>query len=64
VFKGTTLRGLLLNAYAFGTIATIAGWAALAAIIGAALVLALSVLGFMHGTGKLGRTSAQPTASA
>jgi hypothetical protein len=64
VFKGATLRGLLLNAYAFGTIATIAGWAALAAIIGAALLVALSVLGFTHGTGKLGRTSAQPRASA
>ena len=33
VFKGETLRGLLLNAYAFGTMGTIAGIAAIAAFI-------------------------------
>ncbi len=48
VFKGETLRGLLLNAYAFGTMATIAGIAAIAAFIAAALMLALSVLGLLH----------------
>jgi hypothetical protein len=48
VFKGETLRGLLLNAYAFGTMATIAGLAAIAAFIAAALMLALSVLGILH----------------
>jgi hypothetical protein len=48
VFKGETLRGLLLNAYAFGTMATIAGIAAIAAYIAAALMLALSVLGLLH----------------
>jgi hypothetical protein len=48
VFKGETLRGLLLNAYAFGTMATIAGIAAIAAFIAAALMLALSVLGLVH----------------
>ena len=48
VFKGETLRGLLLNAYAFGTMATIAGIAAIAAFVGAALMLALSVLGLLH----------------
>ena len=31
VFKGETLRGLLLNAYAFGTMGTIAGIAAIVA---------------------------------
>ncbi len=64
VFKGTTLRGLLLNAYAFGTIATIAGWAALAAFVGAALLLILSILGFLHGIGKIGRTSSEPAAAS
>jgi hypothetical protein len=34
MFKGETLRGLLLNAYAFGTMGTIAGIAAIAAFIG------------------------------
>ncbi len=48
VFKGETLRGLLLNAYAFGTMATIAGIAAIAAFLGALVMLALSGLGFWH----------------
>ncbi len=53
VFKGTTLKALLLNGYAFGTIATIAGWSAVVAFIGAALMLILSILGFLHGAGRL-----------
>ena len=48
VFKGETLRGLLLNAYAFGTMGTIAGIAAIAAFIAAAVMLVLSGLGLMH----------------
>ena len=48
VFRGETLRGLLLNAYAFGTMGRIAGYAAIASFIGAALLLALVVLGFLH----------------
>ena len=45
---GETLRGLLLNAYAFsifGMIATIAGWVALAA---AAILAVLAILGLAH----------------
>jgi hypothetical protein len=48
VFKGETLRGLLLNAYAFGTMGTIAGIAAIAAFIAAAVMLILSGLGLAH----------------
>jgi hypothetical protein len=48
-FKGETLRGMLLNAYAFGTMATIAGIAAIAAFIGALVMLVLAGLGFRHG---------------
>ena len=48
VFKGETLRGLLLNAYAFGTMGTIAGIAAIAAFIAALVMLLLSGLGLMH----------------
>ena len=48
VFKGETLRGLLLNAYAFGTMATIAGIAAIAAFIAAAVMLILAGLGLAH----------------
>jgi len=36
MFKGEPLRGLLLNAYAFGTVAGIAG---IAALLGAAVLL-------------------------
>jgi hypothetical protein len=48
VFKGETLRGLLLNAYAFGTMGTIAGIAAIAAFIAGAVMLVLVGLGLMH----------------
>jgi hypothetical protein len=47
-FKGETLRGLLLNAYAFGTMGTIAMYAAWASFIGAAAMTVLALLGFMH----------------
>ena len=48
LFKGETLRGLLLNAYAFsifGQIATIAGWVS---IIAAIILLILSIFGWIH----------------
>jgi hypothetical protein len=48
VFKGETLRGLLLNAYAFGQMGTIALYGAIASLIGAALMLLLSLLGVAH----------------
>jgi hypothetical protein len=48
MFKGETLRGLLLNAYAFGTMGTIAGIAAIAAFIAAGVMLLLSGLGLIH----------------
>jgi hypothetical protein len=49
MFKGETLRGLLLNAYAFGTMAKIAGIAAIAAFVAAAVLLVLGLLGLWHG---------------
>jgi|SRR5271170_927179 len=48
VFKGTTLRGLLLNAYAFWQIGVIALWGAIVSFIGGGLLLILSILGFVH----------------
>ena len=48
VFKGETLRGLLLNAYAFGTMARIASIAAIVAFTGAGVMLLLSGLGLLH----------------
>ena len=48
VFKGTTLRGLLLNAYAFWQIGQIALIAAIVAFVAGAILLILSGLGFWH----------------
>ena len=48
MFRGETLRGLLLNAYAFGTIGQLMLMAAIVAFAGAALLLILSVFGFVH----------------
>ena len=48
MFKGETLRGLLLNAYAFGTMGTIAGIAAIVAFAGAGVMTVLGALGLWH----------------
>ena len=48
MFRGETLRGLLLNAYAFGTIAQIMLYAAIAAFAGAGLLILLALFGFIH----------------
>jgi hypothetical protein len=48
LFMGTTLRGMLLNAYAFATLGTIAMWAAIAAFIGSAVLFVLGFLGLRH----------------
>jgi hypothetical protein len=48
VFKGETLRGLLLNSYAFWQMGQIALIGAIASFIGAGLMLVLSLLGFAH----------------
>jgi hypothetical protein len=48
LFMGNTLRGELLTAYAFGTLGTIAGFAAIGAFIAAALLIALGALGLVH----------------
>jgi hypothetical protein len=48
LFMGNTLRGLLLNAYAFGTMGVIAWWGAIAAFIGSGLMFLLSFLGIWH----------------
>ncbi|HET9072890.1 MAG TPA: hypothetical protein VFN60_13325 [Acidimicrobiales bacterium] len=47
-FQGTTLRGLLLEAYAFSVFGTIAFWAGIASFVAAAVMLALVGLGFWH----------------
>lgn len=49
LFRGETLRGLLLYAWGWSVVATIAGWVAIAALAGAVAVLAGLIAGFvMH----------------
>jgi hypothetical protein len=48
VFKGTTLRGMLLNAYGFWQMGQIAWIGAIVSFVGAALMLILSLLGAWH----------------
>src|SRR5215475_12974221 len=48
VFQGTTLRGLLLQAYAFGTIATVMFWGAIASFVLAAIMAILVAGGIWH----------------
>lgn len=48
LLDGNTLRGLLLYGYAFATMGTIAGIAAIASFVGAAVMLLLALLGMRH----------------
>lgn len=48
LFRGETLRGLLLSAYAWATVGSIAGWAAWAAWAAAVVMLVLTILGLRH----------------
>ena len=57
--NGNTLRGLLLYGYAFATMGTIAGIAAIAAFVGAGLLLVLVALGFWHSKKATGEAPTQ-----
>ena len=48
LFRGETLRGLLLTAYAWSTVGRIAGLAAIAAFVAGGVMLVLVVLGLRH----------------
>lgn len=48
LFKGETLRGLLLTAYAWDTVGRISGYAAFAAYAAGAVMLVLVLLGLRH----------------
>jgi hypothetical protein len=48
VFQGTTLRGLLLEAYAFWQMGQIALFASIACFVLAAIMLVFTILGFLH----------------
>lgn len=48
LFKGETLRGLLLSAFAWATVGQIAGYAAIAALFAGGAMLVLVLLGLRH----------------
>jgi hypothetical protein len=48
LFRGETLRGLLLYAWGWGLVAEIAQWVAVAALVGAIALLALAVYGVVQ----------------
>lgn len=48
LFKGESLRAMLLNAYGWWTLATIAMWAGVAMVIAGLILAILSILGFWH----------------
>ncbi len=48
LFKGETLRGLLLTAYAWSTVGTIAGLAAIGAFVAAGVMAVLVFFGVIH----------------
>jgi hypothetical protein len=48
LFKGESLRAMLLNAYGWWTVATIALWAGVAMVIAGLLLGVLAILGFRH----------------
>jgi hypothetical protein len=47
-FRGETLRGLLLNAYAFDTMALVASYIAYGSLFAAGVLVILAFLGFTH----------------
>ncbi len=48
LFMGETLKGLLLNAFAFWQVGQIAMYASIASLIGGILMLILTVMGYTH----------------
>jgi hypothetical protein len=63
LFQGETLRGLLLYGSAFATMGVIAGYAAIAAFVGAVLFLVLGLLGLRHAS-RVREQEAAPGTSA
>ena len=57
LFKGESLRAMLLNAYGWWTVATIAMWAGIAMLLAGLLLGVLSILGFRHAGKVAGKVS-------
>ncbi len=60
LFKGESLRAMLLNAYGWWTVATIALWAGIAMVAAGLLLGILSILGFRHASKVVATTTEQP----
>ena len=58
LFKGESLRAMLLNAYGWWTLATIAMWAGVAMLIAGLILAIFSILGFWHAGKAAKATSA------
>ena len=50
LFKGETLRSIMLNAYGWWTVATIALWAGYVMVAAGIVLLILAIFGFRHAT--------------
>jgi len=57
LFMGETLKGLLLNAFAFWQVGQIAMYASIASFVGGILMLILTIMGYAH----LRRTPSEAT---
>jgi hypothetical protein len=64
LFRGETLRGLLLNAYAFDTMATVAWIAAWISTAAGILLLLLAALGIRHARTTAATPTSKPLAHA
>jgi hypothetical protein len=64
LFKGETLRAILLNAYGWWTVATIAMWAGIAMLIAGLLLGVISILGFRHAGKVAVKTAEHPVGDA
>jgi hypothetical protein len=60
LFKGESLRAMLLNAYGWWTVATIALWAGVAMVLAGLFMGIFSVLGFRHAGKVVVKTAEYP----
>jgi hypothetical protein len=61
LFRGETLRSILLNAYGWWTVGTITLWAGLASVLAGALLGILAILGFRHAAAVAGHGTEEAT---